>query len=124
MLMIERWIEREREREREIEKNTQTHTHVPSIVIRRVCPSTHARSSGRITHPIRIRAVVKTQLVLTHLPIVPRLAHTPRHRILDTTPSIETTVVLAILCSTVVAQIRRGALHCAEPITHAVALAK
>ena len=73
-----------------------------------------------IAEAVRIATIVQAHLILAVLPIVARIANTPRHREFYRTMAPMRTVVVAVPYGTVVIDEGRRALARPEPITNAV----
>ena len=77
-----------------------------------------------IAETVRIATIVQTDLVLAVLPIVTRIANTPRHRKLHGTMAPMRTVMVAVPYATIVIDEGRRALARPEAVTNAIRLAK
>ena len=77
-----------------------------------------------IAETVRVATVVQAHLVLAVLPIVTRIANTPRHRKLHGTMAPMRTVVVAVSNTTIVVDEGRRALARPEAVTNTVRLAK
>ena len=77
-----------------------------------------------IAEAVRVATVVQAHLVLAVLPVIPRVANTPRHGKLDGTVAPMRAVVVAVSYGTVVVNEGRRALARAKPITNAIRLTK
>ena len=77
-----------------------------------------------IAETVRIATIVQTDLILAVLPVIPRVANTPRYREFYRTVASMRTVVVAVPYGTVVIDEGRRALARPEAVTNAVRLAK
>ena len=77
-----------------------------------------------ITEAVRVATIVQTDLVLAVLPIVTRIANTPRHGKLHGTMAPMRTVMVAVPYATIVIDEGRRALARPEAVTNAIRLAK
>ena len=77
-----------------------------------------------IAETVRIATIVQTDLILAVLPVIPRVANTPRHGKLHGTMTSMRTVVVAVSYGTVVIDEGRRALARPEAVTNTVRLAK
>ena len=75
-----------------------------------------------IAEAVRVATIVQTDLVLAMLPIVTRIANTPRHREFYRTVSPMRTVVVAVSYRAIIIDEGRRALARPEPITNAIRL--
>ena len=73
-----------------------------------------------IAEAVRVATIVQTDLVLAVLPIVTRIANTPRHGKLHGTMAPMRTVMVAVPYATIIIDEGRRALARPEPITNAV----
>ena len=77
-----------------------------------------------IAETVRIATIVQTDLILAVLPVIPRVANTPRHgKLYRTMPSMRT-VVVAVPYATIIIDEGRRALARPEAVTNTVRLAK
>jgi hypothetical protein len=90
------------------------------VVVGRIHHIAIADPGGRITHAIRIGAIIQTHFILTDFPVVAGLAHTATDRVFYGTPSVEGAVGLAILHTAIFGDIRRCAHGGPEAIANAV----
>ena len=77
-----------------------------------------------IAETVRIATVVQTDLVLAVLPVIARVANTPRHREFYRTMAPMRTVVVAVSYRAIIIDEGRRALARPEPITNAIRLTK
>ena len=77
-----------------------------------------------IAEAVRVATIVQTDLVLAVLPIVTRIANTPRHGKLHRTVAPMRTVMVAVPYATIVIDEGRRALARPEAVTNAIRLAK
>ena len=77
-----------------------------------------------IAETVRVATIVQTDLVLAVLPVVTRIANTPRHRKLHGTVAPMRTVVVAVPYATVVVDEGRRALARPEAVADAIRLTK
>ena len=77
-----------------------------------------------VAETVRIATIVQTDLVLAVLPIVTRIANTPRHGKLHGTMAPMRTVMVAVPYATIVIDEGRRALARPEAVTNAIRLAK
>ena len=75
-----------------------------------------------IAETVRVATVVQTDLVLAMLPVIPRVANTPRHRKLHRTVAPMRTIVVAVPYRAIIIDEGRRALARPEPVTNAVRL--
>ena len=75
-----------------------------------------------IAEAVRVATIVQTDLVLAVLPIVTRIANTPRHGKLHRTMPPMRTVVVAVSYRAIIIDEGRRALARPEPVTNAVRL--
>ena len=77
-----------------------------------------------VAETVRIATIVQTDLILAVLPVIPRVANTPRYREFYRTVASMRTVVVAVPYGTVVIDEGRRALARPKPITNTIRLAK
>ena len=77
-----------------------------------------------VAETVRVATVVQAHLVLAMLPVIPRVANTPRHRKLHGTVAPMRTVVVAVPYATVVVDEGRRALARPEAVADAIRLSE
>ena len=93
-------------------------------MIRGINHLARAQAGGMIAETVRIATIVQTDLILAVLPVIPRVANTPRYREFYRTVASMRTVVVAVPYGTVVIDEGRRALARPKPITNTIRLAK
>ena len=73
-----------------------------------------------IAETVRIATVVQAHLVLAVLPVIPRVANTPRHRKLHRTVAPMRAVVVAVPYATIIVDEGRRALARPEAVADAI----
>ena len=77
-----------------------------------------------ITETVRIATIVQTDLILAVLPVIPRVANTPRYREFYRTVASMRTVVVAVPYATIIINEGRRALARPEAVTNTVRFAE
>ena len=77
-----------------------------------------------VAETVRIATIVQTDLVLAVLPVVTRIANTPRHRKLHGTMAPMRTVMVAVPYATIIVDEGRRALARPEAVADAVRFSK
>ena len=77
-----------------------------------------------VAETVRVATVVQTDLVLAVLPVVARVANTPRHGKLHGTMPAMRAVVVAVSYRAIIIDEGRRALARPKPITNTIRLAK